>query len=180
MTIPNSEEFVEEYTNEETEEQSFKLGVVVSLFPINTAKITFDGEDEVSEKQYSYLSHYKPTVGDRVLLASVSGTYIILGKVNYNVAPPSVDATPEPGSFTTLSASQTTTLAGLSTSALATLHSLVVSGSMKHNGTQLSFFNTTLQNKKQVQYAGNDTVVRDRLNSLIQRLGEYGLITPYN
>ena len=42
------------------EKVSFKLGVVVELFPIGTAKITFDGEEVASEKEYSYLASYKP------------------------------------------------------------------------------------------------------------------------
>mgnify|MGYP006878641314 CR=1 FL=1 len=48
---------VNEFVNltEPQEDRSlFKLGIVHSLFDNNTAKILFDGEDEPSEKEYSY------------------------------------------------------------------------------------------------------------------------------
>lgn len=69
------------------EQSPFKLGTVVELFEIGTAKIQFDGEEEPSEKEYSYLASYKPSIGDRVLLASVAGTYIIIDKIIYNEEP---------------------------------------------------------------------------------------------
>jgi len=69
------------------EENNFKLATVVDLFENNTAKIKFDGEDVPSEKQYAYLKSYTPEVGDRILLAAIGGTYIILGKVNFNESP---------------------------------------------------------------------------------------------
>lgn len=82
-----AEDFVLEIDSNE-ESNSFKLGTVTDLFENNTAKIQFDGEETPSEKQYAYLSSYAPTIGDRVLLGVLGGTYIILGKVNYNISPP--------------------------------------------------------------------------------------------
>lgn len=72
---------------EKEESKYFKLATVVELFENNTAKIKFDGEETVSEKQYAYLDSYIPTQNDRVLLGILGGTYVILGKVNYNVSP---------------------------------------------------------------------------------------------
>lgn len=69
------------------ENKHFKLATVIELFENETAKLQFDGEDVASEKQYSYLDWYIPSAGDRVLLGIMGGTYIILGKVNYNVPP---------------------------------------------------------------------------------------------
>jgi hypothetical protein len=84
-----AEELVVELNSGKGEEEScFRLGTVVELFDNETAKVQFDGEDTPSEKQYAYLDWYIPEIGDRVLLGILSGTYIILGKVNYN-APPS-------------------------------------------------------------------------------------------
>lgn len=68
---------------EQGEKSPFKLATVVGLWENGSAKIQFDGEDEPSEKEYSYLASYKPAINDRVLLASVAGTYIILNKVKY-------------------------------------------------------------------------------------------------
>lgn len=81
-----AEELVQDMDNTE-EQKCFKLATVVDLFENNTAKVQFDGEDEPSEKQYSYLSSYIPSKADRTLLGAIGGTYIILGKVNYNVTP---------------------------------------------------------------------------------------------
>lgn len=60
----------------ENKEKSYKLGTVAS-----GNKVQFDGEDTPSQKQYMRLGSYTPTTGDRVLLASTGGTYVILGKV---------------------------------------------------------------------------------------------------
>lgn len=67
--------------------KSFKLATVAALFENGTAKIQFDGEETASEKQYAYLESYRPEIGNRVLLGVLGGTYIILGKINYNVSP---------------------------------------------------------------------------------------------
>lgn len=65
----------------------FKLGTVASLATNNSARVKFDGEEEVSTKEYAYLAGYYPTVGDRVLLADVAGTNIIVGKLSAGVNP---------------------------------------------------------------------------------------------
>lgn len=83
-----SEEFVLELNNINSDKSNFKLGTVIDLFDNQTAQVQFDGEDTPSEKQYAYLESYPPTVFDRVLLAVIGGTYIIMGKVNYNISPP--------------------------------------------------------------------------------------------
>ncbi len=81
-----AEELVLEISDNE-EQKNFKLATVVELFDNDTAKIQFDGEDTPSEKQYAYLDSYVPSIEDRVLLGVLGGTYVILGKVNYNVSP---------------------------------------------------------------------------------------------
>jgi hypothetical protein len=81
-----AEELVQETEPQEVE-SDFKLGTVADLFENGTAKILFDGEETPSEKQYAYLSSYTPAKDDRVLLGAMGGTYIILGKVNYDVSP---------------------------------------------------------------------------------------------
>ncbi len=43
--------------------------------------IRFNGEQENSVKKYKHLASYTPTAGDYVLLAAVSRTYVIIGKV---------------------------------------------------------------------------------------------------
>lgn len=59
----------------------FKLGRIDTDYTSGKPRVQFDGEYEPSIKQYPYLSSYTPAASDRVLLAVVSGTYVILGKV---------------------------------------------------------------------------------------------------
>ena len=41
--------------------------------------VLIDGETKATTKAYTFLSSYSPVVGDRVLIAEVSGQYVILG-----------------------------------------------------------------------------------------------------
>ncbi len=43
--------------------------------------IRFYGENAASQKPYKYLLSYTPTSGDKVLVARVGKSYVILGKV---------------------------------------------------------------------------------------------------
>ena len=75
----SAEDFVFSMEGKE-EKEIWKLGTVTELFASGKGKIMFDGEDTPSGKEYSSLN-YIATKGDRVLLAVVKGTYVILGKV---------------------------------------------------------------------------------------------------
>lgn len=55
----------------------YKIGTVASTDGKPT--ILFAGESQPSQKQYSFLSSYTPKVGDRVLLAKLKGTYVVMG-----------------------------------------------------------------------------------------------------
>lgn len=57
----------------------FKIGTIASVDGKPT--IRFAGEIQPSEKGYSYLGSYTPVVGDRVLLARVKSTYVILDRI---------------------------------------------------------------------------------------------------
>ena len=54
---------------------------VVSSVSSGRPMIRFFGENEASRKKYKYLQSYTPTAGDKVLLARVGNSYVILGKV---------------------------------------------------------------------------------------------------
>ncbi|QUI24867.1 hypothetical protein HZI73_22320 [Vallitalea pronyensis] len=54
---------------------SYKLGTVTG------GKVVFDGEDTASGKTYKKLNSITLADNDRVLLARVSSTYVILGKL---------------------------------------------------------------------------------------------------
>lgn len=55
---------------------------VPSSFPGTLPKLTFDGEDTLSGKRYPVMAGYLPRPSDRVVLAPVGTTYLILGSVD--------------------------------------------------------------------------------------------------
>ena len=44
-------------------------------------QLQLDDEETATTKRYKRLSSYTPAAGDRVLIVKISGTYVILGKV---------------------------------------------------------------------------------------------------
>ena len=79
----NTQEFkniIKEIIREELSNQpGYKIGTIASTNGKPT--VTFAGEDQPSQKGYSYLASYTPAVGDRVLLVKIGGTYVILDKL---------------------------------------------------------------------------------------------------
>lgn len=61
-------------------DKAYRMAVVDSVTG-NRPYIRFYGETTASQKPYKYLSSYTPVAGDKVLLARVAKTYVILGKV---------------------------------------------------------------------------------------------------
>ena len=76
--IPTAQGFLE--INRQKTDRVFWLGKVDSVSG-GLPAILFDGEETASGKLYAKLDSYSPSAGDRVILAKVSGTYIVLGKV---------------------------------------------------------------------------------------------------
>ena len=76
-----TEEKFLEITRGQEKEAVFRLGKIDPSYSSGRPKIVFDGETTASTKQYPYLAPYAPTAGDRVLLAKVAGSYVIMGKV---------------------------------------------------------------------------------------------------
>lgn len=108
-----------EITNEVLQQEmpqqlNFRIGTVADLFEDGTAQIQFDGEETPSQKQYAFLSVYKPAASDRVVLAALGGTYIILGKIT--IIPQSAA-----GEFTDINVTGDATLANLNVSGNTTL-----------------------------------------------------------
>lgn len=79
----SSEEFInllEKMIDKKTS-KPFKLGKVDPAYSTGLPKIVFDGETTASLKGYTHLSSYKPVANDRIIMAYISNTYVILGKV---------------------------------------------------------------------------------------------------
>lgn len=115
---------------EEQEQQVFKLGTVTNLFENGTAQVRFDGEESPSQKQYAFLSTYRPVVDDRVFLAAIGGTYVILGAISHEIS----GDDPDEGNFTTLQVSESAQIKDLTVSGSATLQSLIVNNGAEING----------------------------------------------
>ena len=62
-------------------ENTYRLGVVDSIYINGRPQIVFDGETVASTKQYPYMASYTPTAGDRVLMLIVANSFVILGKI---------------------------------------------------------------------------------------------------
>ena len=77
--VPTAEEFAG-LIKPKTVESSFALGSVDPAYSAGNPRILFDGETIVSAKTYSHLANYSPAANDRVILAKVSKSYLVLGK----------------------------------------------------------------------------------------------------
>ncbi len=167
-----------DFIQEPEKQEVFRLGVVVELFSNKTAKIKFDGEETASQKQYAYLNNYSPVVGDRVVMAALSGTYIILGKLNYNNSPSNS------GVFTSLNVSGDTTLGGSLkvTGALGFFggapHSRVLVGTLSSLQTFETADSTYSSNEvNMLNHIKTDLEnMYEKLNDLIDALSDYKLI----
>lgn len=60
-------------------DKTHKMAVVDSVTS-GRPYVRFYGETVASQKPYKYLQSYTPTVGDKVIMARVANTYVILGK----------------------------------------------------------------------------------------------------
>ena len=68
--------------SKEKQEKPFSLGIIDPAYSgSGRPKVIFDGSATVSSKTYPYLSSYTPRANDRVILANVGGTHVILGKI---------------------------------------------------------------------------------------------------
>lgn len=71
-----------------------KMATVVGFFEDSkAAKIQFDGEEKPAEKEYPYLSSYSPKLDDKVFCMEFGDSYIIMGEVNFQTEPFSLDNT---------------------------------------------------------------------------------------
>lgn len=61
-------------------DSAFRMAVVTAVQD-GCPVIRFSGETKPSQKPYKRLAAYNPAVGDKVILAKLSGSYVILGKV---------------------------------------------------------------------------------------------------
>lgn len=66
---------------ESSADKPYLLGVIDPGYTSGDPKVTFEGELTMSGKQYPFLSSYLPAPSDRVVLAPLGTSYVILGSV---------------------------------------------------------------------------------------------------
>ena len=57
------------------------LGTVKARDNWEGLTLVIDGEDEPTTKKYHYLQSYVPSAGDRVLIADVGDSYVVIGRI---------------------------------------------------------------------------------------------------
>lgn len=75
------EKFLEIIRGQPDKQTAFKLGTIPAGYTSGRPTIQFDGESSASTRTYPYLSSYTPTASDRVLVAMVGHSGVVLGKV---------------------------------------------------------------------------------------------------
>lgn len=70
------------------------LGTISEITSGQGVSLVIDGEESATTMKYSFLSSYRPTAGDRVLIEEIGDTYVVIGKI---VATPAADYAAEAG-----------------------------------------------------------------------------------
>lgn len=183
---------------QQEEEKHLKLAKVVELFENGTAKIQFFGEDTSSEKEYSYLASYKPTINDTVLVTNFIDTYIILGKIIHSITIDdnnvSIDYLTEKlkiyalktdiADFIKIDAlngyAKTSDLEGYYKYGDGMVsQNMNILGNLNHTGSLIKFFGGSLTNKKTVTNVSSNAdlaAVRSALSDVILALKAYNLL----
>lgn len=59
----------------------YLFGTIANPYVNGSLKLILDGEDTPTTKTYTFLNDYSPLADDRVLILSVNGTYVVMGKI---------------------------------------------------------------------------------------------------
>jgi len=84
LMYSTAEEQIQDQQKYNQQEETFRLATVTGLFENGSAKVTFYGEEAESGKEYSYLASYFPTVNDKVIMARVGNSWVIMGRLMYD------------------------------------------------------------------------------------------------
>ncbi|MCQ6265603.1 hypothetical protein M1K46_07990 [Fictibacillus sp. WQ 8-8] len=90
----NSSEFVvlmNKIIDKKMGSKPFKLGTIDPTYTNGNPRIIFDGETKPSTKQYTKLNSYQPKPKERVLLASMGRTYVVVGALGDSSGGTNVD-----------------------------------------------------------------------------------------
>ena len=69
------------FVQEQSDVKTPSFATVAAIDGAGRVTLTFPVSGETSTKYYPRLASYSPTVGDRVYIVPVSGTYLVIGEV---------------------------------------------------------------------------------------------------
>lgn len=75
------EQFVALIKSQGINAPAFKIATIPADYTSGLPTVIIDSEAEAGEKPYPYLNSYTPTAGDRVLIALVGHSGVIIGKI---------------------------------------------------------------------------------------------------
>lgn len=170
---------------------SYRLASITAI-ESGGVSVQFEGEDTASDKTYTVVQSYHPTLGDRVVMLNISGTYIVLGSVGAPTAPveyiPASEKGAAGGVATLNSGGQVeqkavnaasadhATSADSATSASSATTATNFTG--RHTGNTLSFFGATARNQQSVPTLSTSADLAAtiaRVNVIITAGRNYGL-----
>lgn len=73
--------FIKIFQSSGPQSASFMIGTIPADYTTGRPTLTFDGESTASIRTYPYLSSYVPAANDRVLVAIVGHSGVVLGKI---------------------------------------------------------------------------------------------------
>lgn len=75
--------YIRSAVREETRkrEPQTRLAVIDANYLSGRPRIRFEGEAASGQKHYPYLSSYTPAAGDRVVVARVGTSWVVMGKI---------------------------------------------------------------------------------------------------
>lgn len=72
---------IADYMRPEAVQPTNKLATIDPTHVSGMPRVTFDGEETVSEKRYPFTSAYTPVANHRVLMVPVGQSYVIIARV---------------------------------------------------------------------------------------------------
>lgn len=69
------------HSERESPKRNIALATIDPAYVSGNPKVTFDGEDTLSEKLYPHATSYTPRAGDRVVMLPIGSTFLISGSI---------------------------------------------------------------------------------------------------
>nr|DAG11726.1 MAG TPA: hypothetical protein [Caudoviricetes sp.] len=173
---------------------SFRLAAITAI-DSGGVSVQFEGEDTASDKTYTVVQSYHPTLGDRVVMLNISGTYIVLGCVGAPTDPVEYIPASEKGAsggvatlnsggqvvqkaVSAVLADHATTADSATTALSANSATTATNFSGRHTGSYIAFFGQTTSVSRasisMLSTSADLAAVIAKVNSMINANKNYG------